>query len=187
VGQRLLSGEQFNSSDNDFDWLGPGIYFWQSNPLRGLEYAKELTTRPSGPKAEEPYVVGAVIDCAYCLDLFSSTGIEAVRHAYKDYVEVSRAARVEMPKNVLGPDMLLRRLDCAVIKHLHSLLAASGQKPFDTVRGVFREGPPIYENSGFFEKTHIQICVVNVSCVKGVFRVPGDHLNLTNGRDSGYA
>jgi hypothetical protein len=66
-----------------------------------------------------------------------------------------------MPKNVLGPDMLLCRLDCAVIKYLHSLLAASGQKPFDTVRGVFREGPPIYENSGFFEKTHIQICVVS--------------------------
>jgi hypothetical protein len=34
VGKRLLSGEKSNSSDNDFDWLGPGIYSWQSNPLR---------------------------------------------------------------------------------------------------------------------------------------------------------
>jgi hypothetical protein len=40
-----------------------------------------------------------------------------------------------------------------------------------TVRGVFREGPRIYENSGFFEKTHIQICVVNFSCIKGERRL----------------
>jgi hypothetical protein len=120
----LLSGEEFNSSDNNFDWLGRGVYFWHSNPLRGLQYASELMTRPGGPKVEEPYVVGAVIDCAYCLDPFSSTGIEAVRQAYADYIVVSHAARAEMPKNVLGPDLLLRCLDCAVIKHLHSLLAA---------------------------------------------------------------
>jgi hypothetical protein len=128
--------------------------------------------RPSGSKVGKPYVVGAVIDCGYCLDLFSSTGIEAVHRAYEDFAEVCRAAKVEMPKNVLGPDLLLRRLDCAVIKHLHDLLEKSGQRPFDTVRGVFREGPPIYENSGFFQKTHIQVTVINVSCIKGISEFP---------------
>jgi hypothetical protein len=187
VGERLLSGEPFSPSDNDHDWLGPGIYFWEANPLRGLQYANELKKRPNGPKITEPYVVGAAIDCGYCLDLVASTGIEAVRRAYEDFAALCQAARVEMPKNVLGSDLLLRRLDCAVIKHLHGLRAKLNQRPFDSAKGVFREGDPIYELSGFYQKTHIQVCVVDVSCIKGVFRVPSDHLNLPGDRTRGYA
>jgi hypothetical protein len=41
---------------------------------------------------------------------------------------------------------------------------------------VFIEGAPIYEGSGFFEKTHIQIAVCNPDCIKGVFRVPDAQL-----------
>ena len=46
----------------------------------------------------------------------------------------------------------------------------------DTVRGVFVEGEPVYEGAGFRAKTHIQICVCNISSIKGVFRVPEDQL-----------
>jgi len=31
-------------------------------------------------------------------------------------------------------------------------------------------------DAGFFEKTHIQICVRDKSSIKGVFRVSDDHL-----------
>ncbi len=47
---------------------------------------------------------------------------------------------------------------------------------FDTVRGVFVEGAPIYPTSGFREKTHIQICVSNPGVIKGVFRVSSNDL-----------
>jgi len=51
-------------------------------------------------------------------------------------------------------------------------------QPFDSVKGVFlSESGPIYEGSGFFTKTHIQICIRNPFCIKGVFRVPEDHLS----------
>jgi len=46
-------------------------------------------------------------------------------------------------------------------------------KAFDSVRGVFLAGKRIYNTSGFYEKTHIQICVRNLSNIKGLFRVPG--------------
>ena len=28
------------SSDNDYDWLGNGIYFWEEAPARAYEWAK---------------------------------------------------------------------------------------------------------------------------------------------------
>jgi hypothetical protein len=48
--------------------------------------------------------------------------------------------------------------------------------PFDTVKGIFQEGAPIYQEAGFREKTHIQICVRDPECIKGVFRVPPRYL-----------
>lgn len=50
------------------------------------------------------------------------------------------------------------------------------EQPFDTVKGIFTEGEPAYENAGFAEKTHVQICVRNQDCIKGVFRVPDSQL-----------
>ena len=39
----------------------------------------------------------------------------------------------------------------------------------NSVEDVFVEGEPIYPNSGFMEKTHIQLCIVNPNCIKGYF------------------
>lgn len=40
---------------------------------------------------------------------------------------------------------------------------------YDSVRGVFPEGGEVYPGSGFVDKTHIQICIVNPNCIKGYF------------------
>ncbi len=29
VAERLLRGEPFRKSENDYDWLGAGVYFWE--------------------------------------------------------------------------------------------------------------------------------------------------------------
>ncbi len=70
----------------------------------------------------------------------------------------------------------MRNLDCAVINHLHAIRKENSLMPFDTVRGIFQEGKPIYADAGFRAKTHIQICVCNSECIKGVFRVPPRYL-----------
>lgn len=68
-------------------------------------------------------------------------------------------------------DLLLRFLDCAIIESLHVTMKAQKDLfAYDSVRGVFIEGSPIYPNAGFRKKTHIQICVRNPNCIKGVFR-----------------
>ncbi len=81
VGEQLLSGVAFKPSNNDYDWLGPGIYFWEANPLRGLEFAREVSKRTAS-KISKPFVIGAVIDVGLCLDLTTSNGLEWVKIAY---------------------------------------------------------------------------------------------------------
>lgn len=180
VGERLIAGEQLQPSENDYDWLGSGIYFWEANPRRGLEFAEVLKRwreRQGLPNPiKEPFVIGAAIDLGFCLDLTTSPAIQAVQAAYQDFLELCEQADIEAPENEGGNDLLFRRLDCAVINHLHTVRAGAELAKFDTVKGVFIEGERIYPQSGFFEKTHIQICVRNFDCIKGVFRVPADQL-----------
>lgn len=76
------------------------------------------------------------------------------------------------------PDMLLRKLDCAVIEHLHARVdrlarlqaaEAGALRPFDSARGLFSEGAPIYPGAGFRSRTHVQICDRNPNCILGYF------------------
>ena len=174
TAEALLAGTAFTPSSNDYDWLDQGIYFWEANPLRGLEFAGEKAQRERS--RFDPYVIGAVIDLGFCLDLLSSTGTEAVAAAYEDFQAYCLAGNRNLPRNSVGEDRLLRKLDCAVINHLHAVRAKLEQQAFDTVRGVFTEGTPCYPGAGFDLKSHIQICVRHAACIKGVFRVPDDQL-----------
>ena len=169
VGESLLSGaKSFELSNNDYDWLGPGVYFWESNPDRALEFSREKIKRSVG--TYKPFVVGAVIDLGMCLDLTTKDSIENLRDAHRSLLDTIGPTGGPLPAN--GPENWRRRLDCAVIRFLHLIRQNSNSEPIDTVRGIFTEGNPIYAGSAFLEKTHVQIAVVNPSCIKAVFRVP---------------
>lgn len=171
VGERLLGGEAFSLSSNAWDWLGPGAYFWEANPKRGYDFAAELHSRDySHNKIEAPFVVGAVINPGLCPDLTTKAGIDIVRDAHRRLLEIYSKAEQPPPTN--KPDLLQRNLDCAVIEQVHTVREERADPPIDTVRGVFVEGDTVYPGSGFYEKTHIQIAVRNLDCIKGVFRVP---------------
>lgn len=173
TADRLLSGQPFRASENDYDWLGHGVYFWQHNPRRGLSFAQELATHPTRASTiRTPAVVGAVINLGLCLDLMTEQGLQMVAESYLALEALFAADRaLGMPEN--APNLLRRNLDCAVINNLHRI---RGDAPFDTVRGVFEEGAPLYPSSGFRQKTHIQIAVRQPACILGVFRVPQSHL-----------
>jgi len=66
--------------------------------------------------------------------------------------------------------MVIRFLDCAVINFMHLMREEEGESPFDSVRAAFLEGPPLYGNAGFHERTHIQICVRKPQQIIGYFR-----------------
>jgi hypothetical protein len=169
VGESLLDGATFKPSNNEYDWLGSGVYFWEANPVRGLEFACE----PYRRGIKDPFVVGAVIDLGACLDLTTSTGIGLVEKAYRTLAD-GGSTGTSVPAN--SDDGLRRYLDCAVIRRAHTMLAELGMQPVDSVRGLFIEGEPIYKTAGFYSKTHVQIAVCNPACIKGVFRVPKEQL-----------
>ena len=180
TGEKLLLNEDFLHSANSYDWLGSGTYFWESNPNRAQDWAKnhaERVKQKTG-KEIEPFVVGAVIDLGFSLDLISTNGIQAVEEAHVDLCAVFATSGEPIPQNSGGtPDLPIRKLDCLVINFLHDARKKNGESPFDTVRAVFTEDEPIYTGSGFKKKTHIQICVREKTMIKGVFRVPAAHFS----------
>ncbi len=179
VAERLIAGERFVQSRNDYDWLGIGAYFWEANPRRGIEFAQEVKVRlGEASPIRKPTVIGAVIDLRLCLDLSTSGGADEVREAHRSFSVTLGAAGEPLPRNRGGTDTLLRDLDRAVIEHLHLVRRERGLPAIDTVRAFFFEGARLYPEAGFFEKTHVQICVRNRECIHGVFRVPPQDLQL---------
>jgi hypothetical protein len=158
-------------SHNDYDWLGDGIYFWEHNAQRAYEYALELAARPRNhrQRIKRPAVVGAVIDLGFCLNLLDGQFLRMVREAHARLVVDSVEVGATLPVNTGGPDLLSRKLDCAVLRTLHQTRLESSEPPFETVRAAFIEGDRLYDNAGFADKNHIQICVRDLRCIKAYF------------------
>ncbi|WP_455527905.1 hypothetical protein [Huintestinicola sp.] len=171
VKDKILSGESFlKFSTNAYDWLGTGIYFWEGDCQRALEFARDAVRNTKQTKGiiQEPAVIGAVIDLGYCCDLMNRKNIELLKKASRYYLYALNDKVPLINKGEL-PDMKGRYRDCAVINALHLLITESKMKAFDTVRSVFFEGNELYDTSAFREYTHIQICVRNPNCIKAVF------------------
>lgn len=167
----LHKGEQLKPSLNKYDWLGNGVYFWEQNYERAMEFATEAAEKNqklSKGSIKNPAVVGAVIDLGNCLNLMDSEHIQRLEYAYELYKVMTNLAGSEMAVNKGGPDRIGRYLDRAVIETLHNYMDNEND-PYDTARGLFIEGDPVYEGAGFYKKTHIQICVRNMNCIKALF------------------
>lgn len=175
TAQQVLGGLDFVDSEKDYDWLGTGVYFWENDPVRALDWATQRKKTP-------PCVVGAVIALGICLDLTNQSGLRAVRLAFDRFKELQERAAAELPKNedpegLKNGDNVLRRLDRAVIEHLYSMQHEAIQRgvltqTFETVRALFPEGKPLYDNAGFRKETHVQLCVRDHKQILGVFRLP---------------
>lgn len=184
VGEAVLRGEvrHLAASRNQYDWLGSGIYFWENDPQRALEFAREAMHRPvSRGSVRTPFVIGAVIDPGLCLNLLQRECIDEVIKAY-EYLRASyETAGKALPHNG-GPGRGLRHLDRAVLETLHTTRQMVNARPgrlqgrqpaYESVRGAFLEGDEVYPGAGFRQKNHIQLAIRNPGCIKGYFRPLG--------------
>ncbi len=152
---------KWQQSQNAYDWLGVGIYFWEHSPRRAMRWASEHF-------GDHAAVVGAVIQLGACFDLLDEQITILLAASYREFDEFYRTTGREMPVN-RGRDNKLRDLDCAVINDCIDRLSGRGIV-FETVRGAFLEGSPIFPGTNISAETHIQIAVRNVDCILGVFR-----------------
>jgi hypothetical protein len=177
VGESLLSGRtNFLTSKNQHDWLGHGIYFWENNPKRALDWAHFMSKHDKFKnRVKKPFVVGAIIDLGNCLDLTEAISLELVEFGYNSLKELFALEGKPLPENKPGgsddEDLIRRNLDCAVINHVHDLRESGNRLAFNTVRGAFHEGEPLYPGAGIRRKTHIQIAVRSTENIQGIFRV----------------
>lgn len=88
----FVHGEPLKASDNKYDWLGNGIYFWEQNLERAIEWAK----RRYGDTAA---VVGAVLDLGYCLNLTDSFSSEYLKKGYEILKARCELIGEALPKN----------------------------------------------------------------------------------------
>jgi len=151
-------------SRNRYDWLGSGIYFWENDYDRALNFA----INHPGRKIKSPSVLGAVIDLGYCLNLLNTKDRELVKKSHEtiknriDYFEIKSFPNY---RNNNG----LHDLDCLVIENLHDMQQSLNQPPFESVRNAFTEGSELYPGASFQDKTHIQLCIRNPNCIKAFF------------------
>lgn len=172
----IYEGEGLRKSENTYDWLGNGIYFWENSYYRAYDWAEKRFH-------DQAAVIGAVIDLGYCLNLTDYHSTEVLKMGYRLLEIRCNQAQIPMPQNGKrnkNHDVLLRDLDCSVIEQLHLYNKDKGYEDYDSVRGVFSEGAEVYPGSEFREKTHIQLCIVNPNCIKGYFRpvgIEGEYAN----------
>ncbi len=101
VGLKVLNGEtDLKLSNNSWDWLGQGIYFWEQNPSRALEYAIESSKRIQYNRRpiETPFVLGAIIELGYCLNLIEPGSIQILQEAYFGLEAYCKEAGETMPR-----------------------------------------------------------------------------------------
>ena len=173
IGRKLLNYDlRIAPSENEFDWLGDGAYFWVDSPQRAVEWTVWKSDRGA---IKSPGVIGAFIHLGLCLSLADHGVMEDIKNAYARLKSLHEVSSKPLPTNELKRDgfYLKRFLDCAVIDMVHFLRSAEGKPEYDTVLGVFEEGKQVFPGAGFKEKTHIQIAVRNPNCIIGYFQVQG--------------
>jgi len=165
-----------------YDWLGHGMYFWENNYDRALQWAKDKKKRGA---IKNPSVIGALLHLGYCCDLLDTRHVQTVKNYFEIMAASYQVLGKPLPQNKDLPndthkDKILRELDCTAIEFMHFEILKQIQKDikekgiseyslFDSTRGVFTEGGPVFEGAGIFEKSHIQICIRNLNCIKGFF------------------
>lgn len=177
VAEEVIHGKkELKASENAYDWLGSGIYFWENSPLRALRWAEFLRDHPkvSKSKIKEPAVIGAVIELGNCLDLTDQVSLDLLQEMHSVFKALYEELGLTLPVNEKvkeGDDDLLKRyLDCAVINFSHELCVKLKKlDPFDTVRGVFFEGGSLFEGSKIRARSHIQIAARNPKKIHGYF------------------
>jgi hypothetical protein len=164
IAESILGGHaSFKKSQNAYDWLGEGIYFWEYGADRALKFAHDQKGRG---KVKTPAIVGAIIQLGNCFDLMDTKFTDELPTAHDMLKKLHRATGSPLPKNC-GK---MRFRDCAVLNLYLQHVEDDQGIVYDTGRCGFVEGPPAFRGSGIRHQSHVQLAVRTPACIVGVFR-----------------
>jgi hypothetical protein len=167
TAEKLVAGQPFDQSENDDDWLGHGIYFWEYAPQQAWWWAD----RRYGKDAA---VVGALVRLGRCIDLLDPSNTDLLVRAHRDLDLALKSVGKKLTSNANNH----KYRDCAVFNYLFASMKQSSFVP-DSTRAVFvpmRAGglPRLWERSGVFQGAHIQLSVREPNNILAVWPVRKD-------------
>jgi hypothetical protein len=162
AAEKILAEGRFEPSTNAYDWLGEGVYFWEYAPYRALNWA----ILKCGRTGEQPAVIGATIRLGRCLNLLDTLHSTDLGIAYTE-VRSGLGMR-RMPRNTATGAHFL---DCEVVNTYCRVIAQATMREYQTVRGCYPEGEPVFPDSKILSRTHVQIAVRDPACILRVHLV----------------
>ena len=167
---RIVQGlEPFTPSDNDDDWLGHGIYFWEHGPRQARAWARRRSRQQDW--GEDVAVLAALIRLRSCFDLFDPPNVRDLEGYHAEFCQLEATAGRPLPVNVRNH----KRLDCAVFEFAYSLIESRTGEPVDSSRAMYvptGQDRRVWPHSWIARGAHIQICVRNRACILGAWLVP---------------
>lgn len=181
VRDDLVSGKlgTLEFSKNSYDWLGDGIYFFESDAGRAARFASASANNPekkySARPIVTPAVVGALLRVSWCLDMTTQEGLSIYKETHSELTQLGITLPVNQQADINDKEVILRNLDRFVINAAAAKAEEDG-RPYEMVRGAFPQGGPIVASSAFRNDSHIQLALRNSSCVLGWFLCPGEKM-----------
>lgn len=148
----------FELSQNPWDWLGDGVYFWQDAPHRAGTWGDEWARKESN---DEIAVIRAKIRLEDCMDLLDTKWMEVVRDFGKAFATLHRWQATELRNKPGGQ----HDLDAAFFNYLVDSLGRQGVT-VNSIRAAIAEGDPILEDSPIRLKSHVQIAVRDLALIE---------------------
>jgi hypothetical protein len=152
----------FKQSEEKWDWLGYGIYFWEDSPARALLWARQKHSNGSLS------VIDAEIALEHCLNLLDPEGAAKLKRFYRRYI-LATGVEVASLKSTAGN----HELDCRVINYACEQWAEFGYH-VHVIRGGFVEGDPLYSHglggpdSKIHDLSHVQLAVRDTCAILNV-------------------
>lgn len=150
LAEKIINDREFKVSNQDEDWLGPGVYFFEDDYHQAKNFGKKAR------KYSEWAVVKSKIKADAVFDLIQSEDFIFFDKTFK--LIVSRYEKIN--KNKIRNKVTNKVVFNMIYEH----------RPYDLVRGVFTvpKGKNIKISGTKYSHSQIQLCVRNLECIKSI-------------------
>jgi hypothetical protein len=166
VALKVVAGDaSILRSENDHDWLGNGVYYWEYAPKQAWEWANRQRVSGKWHKNEEIAVIASMIRLGFCFDLLDPDNVRELATYYDEYLMFCKTLGRPPKRNYQHK----KYLDCAVFQFAYQAFDLDGTT-VDSARAVYvptKSEGRLWKSSWINKDSHIQLCVRNDDCILG--------------------